>query len=125
MKLRYLYLGMCLLGLVLPYSQFIPWLVVHGFNIQLFFGELFSTRIGGFFGMDVIASALTLFAFVWIEGRRLAIRNLWLPIVATLAVGVSFGLPLFLYMRQLKIEAQPNPASRGTAQKRVAPQFER
>lgn len=110
MKLRYLYLGMCLLGLVLPYSQFIPWLVAHGFNLQLFFAELFSTRIGGFFGMDVIASALTLFAFIWIEGHRLALRHFWLPIVATLTVGVSLGLPLFLYLRQLRIEAQPNPA---------------
>lgn len=110
MKLRYLYLGMCLLGLVLPYSQFIPWLVANGINLQLFFGELFSTRIGGFFGMDVIASVFSLFAFVWIEGHRLAIRNLWLPIVATLTVGVSLGLPLFLYMRQRKIDEQPNHA---------------
>jgi hypothetical protein len=35
-------------------------------------------------------------------------RHLWLPLVATLAVGVSLGFPLFLYMRQRKLEAQPD-----------------
>lgn len=104
MNLRHLYLGMCLLGVVLPYSQFLPWVVTHGFDVQLFLAELFSTRIGGFFGMDVIASAFTLFIFVWVEGRRLAVRKLWLPVIATLAVGVSLGLPLFLYMRQLRLD---------------------
>ncbi|MFL6500493.1 MAG: DUF2834 domain-containing protein [Candidatus Udaeobacter sp.] len=34
------------------------------------------------------------------ERAALGIRHLWLPIVATLAVGVSCGLPLFLYMRE-------------------------
>jgi hypothetical protein len=29
----------------------------------------------------------------------------WLPVVATLVVGVSLGLPLFLYMRQRGLDA--------------------
>jgi hypothetical protein len=37
MKLRYLYLVFCLLGLVLPYSQFIPWITEHhGLSVPLF-----------------------------------------------------------------------------------------
>ena len=104
MKLRYFYHGMCLPGVILPYSQFLPWVAAHGLDVQLFFSELFSTHIGGFFGMDVIASSLTLFAFVWIEGRSLGISRLWLPVVATFSVGVSLGLPLFLYMRQRQLD---------------------
>jgi hypothetical protein len=30
---------------------------------------------------------------------------LWIPVAATFCVGVSFGLPLFLCMRQSKIES--------------------
>jgi hypothetical protein len=48
MKLRHGYLGLCILGAVLPYSQFIPWFRAHGLDLPLFFTELFSTRIGGF-----------------------------------------------------------------------------
>jgi hypothetical protein len=110
MTLRHIYLGLCVLGAVLPYWQFVPWLASHGFDLSLFVSELLSTRIGAFFGMDVIVSAFVLFVFVVVEGRRLAIRTLWLPVVATLAVGVSLGFPLFLYMRQLKLEAQATPS---------------
>ena len=42
--------------------------------------------------------------FVEIEGRRLAIRRRWLPIAATCPVGVSCGLPLFLYQRQVQLD---------------------
>jgi hypothetical protein len=109
MRLRYVYLGMCFLGAALPYSQFVPWLRIHGLDLSLFFAELFSTRIGGFFGMDVLVSALVLFVFIGAEGKRLAIQKLWIPVAATVAVGVSLGLPLFLYMRQLKIDTRTHP----------------
>lgn len=105
MRLRHIYLCLCVLGAALPCMQLVPWLAAHNLNLPLFFSELFSTRIGAFFGMDVIVSALVLFVLIGVEGRRLAMRHLWLPVVATLAVGVSLGFPLFLYLRQLKLEA--------------------
>ena len=104
MKLRHFYLLLCVVGTALPYSQFIPWLTINGLDLLLFFRELFSTRISGFFGMDVIVSAAVLFTFVFVESRRLGLRHLWAPIVATLLVGVSLGFPLFLYMRQVHLE---------------------
>lgn len=93
MKLRHGYLGLCVIGAVLPYSQFIPWVATHGLDFPLFFQELFSTRISGFFALDVIVSAAVLFTFVLSEGRRLELSNLWLPILATILVGVSLGFP--------------------------------
>ena len=104
MNLKSIYLLLCFLGSLLPLSQFIPWLVENGINIQLFFQELFSTKIGAFFGMDVFVSAVVLFVFMVSEGKRLEVRKIWLPILATLSIGVSLGLPLFLYMRQRQIE---------------------
>ena len=108
MRLRYIYLFLCFLGAALPLWQLLPWLMIHGLDLRLFFSELFSTRVGAFFGMDVIVSALVLFVFMSVEGRRLALQHLWVPVVATCAVGVSLGFPLFLFMRQLKLEAQSN-----------------
>jgi hypothetical protein len=58
-----------------------------------------ANRISAFFGLDVIVSSLVLWVFVLVEGRREGIRALWAPIVANLPVGVSLGLPLFLYLR--------------------------
>ncbi len=68
------------------------------------FHQLFANRIGGFFGLDVIVSSLVLWVFVFAEGRRVGMQRLWLPVIASLVVGVSLGLPLFLYMRQLHLD---------------------
>jgi len=86
MKTRHVYLIFAVLGFVILYSQFVPWLVEHGLNVGLLFRELLASRISMFFAMDVIVSAI------------------WLPSIGTLVVGVSFGLPLFLFLRQLMLD---------------------
>jgi hypothetical protein len=110
MKPKTLYLVLCLIGLLLPYSQFVPWVLQHGLNLPLFARELFTNRIGAFFGMDVIVSAVALLVFTRIESARLGIRKRWLVVIAVLTVGVSLALPLFLYLRELELEHRPNPA---------------
>ena len=104
MKARHFYLVCCVLGLVLPYSQFVPWLLEHGLAITVFFRELFANRISAFFAMDVIVSAIVLIWFIQSEGKRLRMCLLWLPSIGTLIVGVSLGLPRFLYLRQVKLD---------------------
>jgi hypothetical protein len=66
--------------------------------------DLFANRISAFFAFDVIVSAIVLLLFIQSEGRRLQMRLLWLPMLGTLFVGVSLGLPLFLYLRQSKLD---------------------
>jgi hypothetical protein len=104
MKARHFYLVCCAFGLLLPYSQFVPWLLEHGLNMTLFCRELFANRIGAFFAMDVIVSAIVLIWFIQSEGKRLRVRLLWMPTVGTLVAGVSFGLPLFLFLRQMALD---------------------
>jgi hypothetical protein len=98
--MRWTYLSLALVGAVLPYSQFLPWLAEHGPNLPLLLTELFSTRAGAFFGLDVLVSAVVLIAFIRREGARRKMSMLWLPVAATCLVGVSCGLPLFLYLRE-------------------------
>jgi hypothetical protein len=103
MTLRRTYLALCVLGAIVPYSQFVPFIAQHGLDAREFIAQMFATRIAAFFALDVIVSAVVLFVFVRIEGARRNMKHLWAPIVATLLVGVSLGLPLFLFMR----ESQP------------------
>jgi len=105
MRLRHVYFALCFLGLILPYWKLVSWVIDHGLNLTLLWQELFATRIGAFFGLDVVVSAIVLFVFIATEGRRVAMSLLWLPILATLLVGVSLGLPLFLYLRQRQFDA--------------------
>lgn len=104
--IQYLYLTLCILGTVLPYSQFLPFLAEQGLDTHLFINQLFANRISGFFALDVVVSSVVLWGFVLSEGRRQRMGHLWVYLVCNLAVGVSLGLPLFLYMRERKTAKQ-------------------
>ncbi len=99
MRLRPLYLALCILGAVLPCSQFLPWLERTG-SVPLFFRELFANRVAGAFAVGVIVTVIVVSVFIVVEGRRLRIANLWLPVSLVFAVGISCGLPLFLFRRE-------------------------
>jgi len=99
-KPKTMYLLLCVIGTALPYWQFIPFLREHGWAPRLFLEQLFANPVSGLFGMDVLVSSVVLWVLVAIEGRRAGMKHLWAPVVANLAVGVSLGLPLFLYLRE-------------------------
>ena len=104
MRPRHLYLILCVLGAALPNAAFWPWLTTHGLAPRRFLADLFANGVSTFFGLDVLLSALVVTVFVLFEGRRLPLRHRWLPIAATCVVGVSLGLPLFLYQRQAHLD---------------------
>jgi len=95
-----IYLILTILGLILPYSILFSWFLEHGLDGTLIIQELFANKISSAFGLDIIISAVVLVSFIMYEGKKLAMNKLWIPIVGTFFVGVSFGLPLFLYMRE-------------------------
>ena len=101
-----LYLALCVAGTILPYAQLLPFVRAHGLDLPLFVAELFANPVSGFFGLDVIVSSVVLWVLVLGEGRRTGVRHLWAPLVANLLVGVSLGLPLYLYLRA----RHPEPA---------------
>jgi hypothetical protein len=98
-----LYLSLCVLGTLLPYSQLVPFVFEHGLNPTLFVQQLFATKISGFFGLDVVVSTVVLWLFLYFEGARLKMRRLWIYVIASLVVGVSLALPLFLLARESRL----------------------
>jgi hypothetical protein len=103
---RTFYLLAAILGFIVPYVFFFQFLVEHGLNLSLFFQQMFATPIAAFFSADVIVSSLAFWAFLYSEGRRFAMRNLWIYVLLNLLVGVSFALPVFLFVRENKKDGQ-------------------
>jgi hypothetical protein len=101
--MQWLYLAAAVLGTVLPLACLVPFFAAHGLDLPLFFRQLFQTNVSAFFGTDVIVSALALWLFVYSEGRRRRMRRLWVYVLCTLLVGVSLGLPLFLFFRERRL----------------------
>ncbi len=111
MKPKNVYLFLCVLGLVIPYSQFLPWLLEHR-SLAGFIPDMFANRISAFFVADVVVSAAVLLVFMRIERRRLLTAHVWAPILALLTVGVSLALPLLLYLRECALERErPNSSA--------------
>ena len=104
MTRRYVYLSFFFIGTIAPLLAFIPWLRDHGLDISRLVEELFVNRVSAFFGIDVIVSTIVFWIFINWEGRRVGVP-LWAPILASLTVGVSSALPLFLFLRESRIQA--------------------
>ncbi len=104
MKADRIYLSFAVLGLAVPYSQFVPFLIENGLDIGLMMQQLTANRISLFFGLDVVVSAVVLVAMIIMEGGEAGVERPWIPILATFTVGVSLGLPLYLHMKEQKKE---------------------
>lgn len=105
--MQLVYLVLCFIGAALPLSQFIPWLSSNGINVPLLLQQAIATPISAFAWADVLVSGIAVLVFVVVEGRRLAMRRLWIPALCML-VGPSLALPAFLLMRERHLVALPS-----------------
>jgi hypothetical protein len=89
------WLLMCVVGTVVPYAVFIPWLLENGLNVPLLIQQA-STPIAAFAWLDVVISAILMLVLSARQISRGSMKH-WLVVAFTLSVGVSLGLPLYLY----------------------------
>jgi hypothetical protein len=92
------YLILAGLGFVLPYSQFILFLIENGFNYSLIVYEITEYRLSTFAWLDVLVTAIVIIVVILEKKER--ISRWWLPLVATILIGPSCGLPLLLFLKQ-------------------------
>lgn len=97
-------------------------LTVVGFVVpNVFVGLYFideGFELGGYFSLwtasipstqlllDLVIAALAFFVWAGVEGPRAGVRRWWVCIPASLLVGLCFGLPLFLWMRERTIRTR-------------------
>lgn len=115
MNRQNLYLLLAMVGIAIPYWQFVPWVAENGVPLGLLIRLLFANKISAFFGMDVLVSSAVLIVFMRIECKRLAISHRWVAVLGLCLVGVSLGFPLFLYLRERALAASGSADYRGVA----------
>ncbi len=97
--IRLLWLALCIAGILLPMRQFIPWLSANGwdFGAMVAAWQANGAVAGLFWDLAVAAAAFT----IWVLYETWTTRR-WsnlAAIPATYLVGLSFGLPLYLFLR--------------------------
>ncbi|MCK0140854.1 DUF2834 domain-containing protein [Aliiroseovarius sp. F20344] len=98
-SVRKLYLVLAVIGAIAPYAYFIAFFAQNGLELQALYTAWGANLATKGLGMDLLFSAIAL--TIWIVIETLANRNwpaLW-AIPATFLIGVSCGLPLYLFLR--------------------------
>jgi hypothetical protein len=99
-----IFLIFTLVGVLVPYYFFFKFLGGNGFDIPLLVGQLFANDISTFFAVDLVVSIVVFWIYMISEADKLQMKNRWLYILASLTVGLSFALPLFLYFRERQLK---------------------
>ena len=109
----YIFLGFSLAGAILPTLANIDFMMIYGpaFDVKEFISLANANPAAQSLSRDlfIAASAFTLWIFV--EARRLEMRNLWIVILLTFLVSFACAAPLFLSLRErriIEIEEQSN-----------------
>ena len=98
-----------IVGFVVSNTMTALFVVRHGLTLDGYlrhWGEsLPATQLALDLGIAFVAFALWA---AW-EGQRLGMRSWWVPVPASILVGLCFALPLFLLLRERAIRNQPTP----------------
>lgn len=100
--LRWLWLGLAVWGTVHPMSWFLTWFAGNGFDLMGMVEAWHANAASSGLVWDLTIAAVNLTAWVVVDSARQAQwRGLW-AIPATFCIGVSCGLPLYLFLRGSK-----------------------
>jgi len=97
--LRMIYLALAIWGAVHPMAHLARWVSEHGPDLSGLVAEWLATPASAALTWDLVISAIALTVFILAE---VAVRRNWIALVAipaTFLVGVSCGLPLYLFLR--------------------------
>jgi len=98
--MKTVYLIAAALGTLLPWAFFAGFIGTNGLDIPLFVSLLFATRPSAGFTVDLLVSCAVFLIWSWRDAREHSIANWWLTIPSLWFVGLSLGLPLYLWLRE-------------------------
>jgi hypothetical protein len=105
MKRKHLYIVLTILGICYTWYYNIQWFqTTDNPSFLNFMNDAQLNFAGKSFGADLTVVVLTFFAFMIPESLRLKIKYWWVLIPLTFLVAIAFTFPLFLYMRENKLE---------------------
>lgn len=99
-----IYLILAILGLILPYTQFVPWANTNGFDLLTMIKQMFANQIASGIAIDALLAAVVIIFFIVFENRLIKVKHIWLPVTCIFISGISLALPLYLYMRECTLE---------------------
>jgi len=98
-SLRSFYLVMMVLGTVLPWYFFSGFIAENGAGLTGFLGSMYANGAAAGAVTDLLISAAIFWVWSFNDAQRTGVPKWWLVVPATVAVGLSLALPLYLWLR--------------------------
>lgn len=99
MTQRTFYILMAIVGTIVPWYFFGGFIGQNGLDLIAFDKALFVNGASAGVTADILITAMVFWAWSYRDAATKGIKGWWLVIPATLLVGVSLGLPMYLAMR--------------------------
>ena len=96
---KHFYLVMMVIGTILPWYFFTGYISAQGMDLTGFLAAMYENGAAAGAVTDLFISAAVFWVWSFSDAKRQGVRNWWLVVPATLAVGLSLALPMYLYMR--------------------------
>jgi hypothetical protein len=100
MVMRYVYLLLAIAGFLLTYGLGVAFVLLHGWNVGLFWDRSIGNTAGASVVADATLSVFVFWIFVYRESRRLGMRHWGAYVGATFIFGLITPLGFFLYFRE-------------------------
>jgi len=102
---QWLYLALAIAGAILPWMANIAFIRTSGNNFDLasFVSLANANPAAQSLSRDLFVGATAITIWMVVEGRRLKIRGLWLPLICSVTIAFACGAPLFLWMRERRL----------------------
>jgi hypothetical protein len=109
------YLAAMIIGAAAPLYLFSQHFAARGFGLSDFVAASFPNPAASGLVVDLILSAMLGLIVFGREARALGVRGFWAVVLGTLLIGFSFGLPLYLYLRESRPETERKRSFRTAA----------
>lgn len=105
--------AMCLVGAVWPWIYFLPFFAHAGFDLSGFGASLGANLVTKGLTVDISLSIVTFWIWSFLDARQQLVGKWWLIPIATLCVGLSLALPLYLLLRERSDKAPDHQGNVG------------
>lgn len=95
-----IYLLLAIIGIILPYTQFVPWTMENGFDLAMMMDLMFVNKIAAGIAIDALTAAFVLLVFMALESKRKPVKYWYIPVVGVFVFGLAFAMPAYLYLRE-------------------------
>lgn len=96
---KYFYFLFMTVGIILPYSQFVPWSMTGG-RVQDIPQLAAVNPIAAGITLDALVAALFLIIFILVDRFQIKVKHAWLPILGIFIFGIAFAYPCYFYLRE-------------------------